>query len=333
MSKFETTLDSALARLQKKLGRELSSEEVEMQEGQLFEQWIKDRRFDDLIAHIQDVHELDGGGVDCVVLGKALRDAGEVERIHALFRGLIASRTRAFWKSWPDAQAGKIGQMRDAAKHMASAMAAYAEYWHNLWALKLEQAGAELKDEALRFQSRTQLAPQSRKRGAMTEKVFWELIAAANADAGSETQFADSLEKELLRHTATNIIKFDELLHARLDLLNSRDLWAFAYLACGGCSDDSFDYFRAWIVARGKAVFDAAVRSPAALLQYSDGSPWGFQCEQLLSIASDAYQAVAGMAFSPQRRPPAPLRGSPWEESDLAALYPDIHLYFQNHGG
>jgi hypothetical protein len=45
-------------------------------------------------------------------------------------------------------------------------------------------------------------------------------------------------------------------------------LWAAAYVINGGCSDDGFDYFRAWLMLQGQGTFGQAVAdldSPADL--------------------------------------------------------------------
>ena len=33
-------------------------------------------------------------------------------------------------------------------------------------------------------------------------------------------------------------------------------LWAAAYILMDGCSDDTFDYFRGWLIAQGKETFE-----------------------------------------------------------------------------
>jgi len=43
------------------------------------------------------------------------------------------------------------------------------------------------------------------------------------------------------------------------------DLWGAAYLINGGCSDDGFIDFRDWLVARGRAVYEAAILDPDSL--------------------------------------------------------------------
>ncbi|MFD8951587.1 DUF4240 domain-containing protein [Streptomyces xanthophaeus] len=47
----------------------------------------------------------------------------------------------------------------------------------------------------------------------------------------------------------------------------SNPLWAAAYLAHGGCSDDGFDYFRGWLIAQGCDVFERVAADPDALAE------------------------------------------------------------------
>ncbi|WP_203902295.1 DUF4240 domain-containing protein, partial [Virgisporangium aliadipatigenens] len=73
------------------------------------------------------------------------------------------------------------------------------------------------------------------------------------------------------------------------------DLWAAAYLMLGGCSDDVFDYFRGWLLAQGRAVWESAVAAPDSLADLGvDPDDDEIQCEDFLSVASDAYAAVTG---------------------------------------
>ena len=43
------------------------------------------------------------------------------------------------------------------------------------------------------------------------------------------------------------------------------DLWGAAYLVNGGCSDDGFVYFRAWLISQGRAIYTAAVENPDSM--------------------------------------------------------------------
>jgi hypothetical protein len=91
----------------------------------------------------------------------------------------------------------------------------------------------------------------------MTEDTFWAIINAS--DKGR------NLEAEL------NKLSEDEIMGYRYwwsrCLVRSYDqaLWAVAYILLGGCGDDAFDYFRFWLVTRGRDIFTAAVNNPDSL--------------------------------------------------------------------
>lgn len=48
--------------------------------------------------------------------------------------------------------------------------------------------------------------------------------------------------------------------------LHTSNLWAAAYIVMGGCSDDCFDYFRAWVLYLGKDPYEAAIQNPETML-------------------------------------------------------------------
>ncbi|CCK24790.1 hypothetical protein BN159_0411 [Streptomyces davaonensis JCM 4913] len=46
------------------------------------------------------------------------------------------------------------------------------------------------------------------------------------------------------------------------------DIWAAAYLICGGCSDDHFMDFKAGLIALGRAWYERAARCPDDLAEH-----------------------------------------------------------------
>jgi hypothetical protein len=65
----------------------------------------------------------------------------------------------------------------------------------------------------------------------------------------------------------------------------------------GGCSDDSFDYFRAWLIAQGKDVFESAIRDPETLIPTLEKLEEGEypEREDLLFVACIAYVKKTGL--------------------------------------
>ena len=247
--------------------------------------------------------------------------------MHSLFRGLISARARAFWRSWPQAEQGQIGAMRDAARYHASCMEAYAEYYHNLWTLQLTEAERDLKQEMLRFQARQRPSVATRKAAGMDEKKFWALLSQARTAADSAEEFAAALDTRFATLVADDIAQFASLLSARLAALRHWDLWAYANLARGGCSDDSFDYFCAWLVAMGAKTYKAALRGPEALLQCAPDC-WDLQCEQLLSLPQEAYRSATGLDLPSTTVAATPMAGTAWREAELPGRYPRLFAHF-----
>lgn len=158
MSKFEEALDDAYDALERKLSRLPTSDESERLEDELFRDWLKAGRFDALIEFVHDAYELEGGDGQCVSIGEALRRHGDIASAERLFDGLIVARMQAFWRSWPQAESGHIGQMREAAKHMASTMAACAGLYHLYSASGLEAKQAAIREWMLGLQQRAPAA-------------------------------------------------------------------------------------------------------------------------------------------------------------------------------
>ncbi|MER7277781.1 DUF4240 domain-containing protein [Dactylosporangium sp. NPDC000244] len=85
------------------------------------------------------------------------------------------------------------------------------------------------------------------------------------------------------------------------------DLWGAAYLLNGGCSDDGFEYFRGWLIAQGRAVFDQALGNPDVLADLPSvrgaaetEDPFDFECESMYGVVWDAYQVLTGTMDLPE---------------------------------
>lgn len=69
------------------------------------------------------------------------------------------------------------------------------------------------------------------------------------------------------------------------------DLWGAAYVVHGGCSDDGFEYFRRWLVSRGRDVYEAALADPDSLAQLDvrPGADDVWEFEEIYYVAKDVY--------------------------------------------
>ena len=146
----------------------------------------------------------------------------------------------------------------------------------------------------------------------MNDDQFWALIEE-HVEIG-EVFGADvsKLEEALAALPPEEIVAFDELFSGHYTASYAWPLWNAAYLINGGCSDDGFDYFRAWLIAQGRDVFERAVADPDSL---ADHSAADVECEYLLYTAGRAHEAATGEPL-PHRKRRYPDLGEGWDFDD-----------------
>src|SRR5688572_27091927 len=99
----------------------------------------------------------------------------------------------------------------------------------------------------------------------MTDDRFWALIGRTTAQQADPDRQVEALRKELGALTPAEIAAFEAAFQRAQQRAYSWDLWGAAYLINGGASDDGFEYFRRWLISRGRAVFEAALADPEQL--------------------------------------------------------------------
>jgi hypothetical protein len=129
----------------------------------------------------------------------------------------------------------------------------------------------------------------------MNRDDYWALIDRTRAEAeGDGDRQAKALQTELERSSLDDVIDFERHTRALLDASYTTLLWGAAYLINGGCSDDGFDYFRGWLVAQGRATYEAALKHPDTLADYPALGDGDVELEGIWYVASRAYEAKTG---------------------------------------
>ncbi|GGN51884.1 hypothetical protein FHR83_009264 [Actinoplanes campanulatus] len=129
---------------------------------------------------------------------------------------------------------------------------------------------------------------------------FWELVDAARAsaqdpsDADQVGERARQLLDELPLDEVAGLARAEWELRARSYRV---DLWGAAYLINGGCSDDGFEYFRGWLIAQGREVFERAVADPDTLAGVpAVRTAQDLESEEMFGVATSVYWERAGEA-------------------------------------
>ncbi len=125
---------------------------------------------------------------------------------------------------------------------------------------------------------------------------FWNLIERAKHKAFGDIEEQSEILKEILaERPLEDIVEFGKIFKHFHALSYTSDLWAAAYIIQGGCSDDMFDYFRAWLIAQGKNVFENVIENPetlAKIIPVEEGEEIDGEC--MLSVADEAYERKTG---------------------------------------
>jgi hypothetical protein len=151
----------------------------------------------------------------------------------------------------------------------------------------------------------------------MQESAFWDLIQKARGDA-------DAVEAALKALPAEDIESFHNLYWTKHNLLHRWDVWGAGFLVAGGMSDDSFHYFKAYIIGKGQATYEAMIKDPDSTgeMMADDDE---IDNESLNYASQAAYEAVTGGGELPylSREGSGP-SGEEWDEDDLVRLFPNL---------
>lgn len=133
----------------------------------------------------------------------------------------------------------------------------------------------------------------------MTEADFWRIVALTNHTARYQRYRAEDLEYHLSKLPAKSIVEFDILFHKFVDEADIGDVYgAGCLLHEDYMSDDSFLYFRYWLISMGQAAYEEALRNPDSMAMLDivhdrDGYP-RVSDEDYCYAVYKAYEKVAG---------------------------------------
>jgi hypothetical protein len=158
----------------------------------------------------------------------------------------------------------------------------------------------------------------------MTPDEFWKIIDDAREESSNSDEVPAAVQKTLEGLNPDDILGFYREFQRRMVESYRWDLWAIAYIVRGGCSDDGFDYFRGWLISKGRHYFESALKDPTRAADEPDENV--SECEEMLYAADRAYESKTG-EYPPKSDVTYPAggpTGDPWEEDDLKKLYPEL---------
>lgn len=158
----------------------------------------------------------------------------------------------------------------------------------------------------------------------MSQQEFWELIERSRADNDKDPEAqAGALEELLVGRSSEELQAFDRTYREQLARAYTWDLWGAGYLLEGGMGDDSFDYFRDWLIGRGRSVFERVLADPDELAEVASFEE-EMEAESLRYAVQQAHERTHGAELPWDETTPSSSPGEPageeWDEDDEGEL-------------
>ena len=150
----------------------------------------------------------------------------------------------------------------------------------------------------------------------MDKTAFWEMIEESRQEGRFCEAQAAHLRARLAGLDLAEIVSFQQHLWARMAEAYRGDLWAFAYIVNGGCSDDGFCVFRGWLIAQGREFFEEVLRVPELVAERVQESGEA-SCGDMVYVAEEVYRDRTGGRDLPGPSEPERLHGELFAEADL----------------
>jgi hypothetical protein len=296
----------------------------------VFDAYLEQKKYRQLVDYLCDFNwEVGSDNPMLKRLTETLRREKHRAQLTRLWRSVIAKQKNNFWIL--AGARGKAPGLKPAsiARAKANALASMRTLHDLLVELGDAPASSKLNEEIalLEREQHRQIATPADPR-KMDDELFWSIIEAGRQTNRSTAEHVEALTEQLQAFKAGEIRRFQKILLDKFALAYRWDLWALAYVAQGGCSDDAFEEFRAWLILQGRGLFESALKDMHKILRKV---PRGLSTHaaELLFAASTAYEARYGKAMALITAKNKKLAGTPWQENDLPRIYPDIVKHYE----
>ena len=307
------------------------------------DKWIKEKKYTELIAYV--LESWDSGNCDYFsdTIAKHLIENKKNRFYKLLWKGILRNRIDSLWNHFDEdisiqkilntsikgfnQFSSKESNIRRVAWARIYVLEGFDKYIQGLKILKekIEYESVYKQREIIEMLSKTKPLPTTDKR-KIDEGLFWELITRNREKSENQFEFIDNLYLQLQTFKPNEMRKFDKFISVKMNELNHWDIWALAYIVRGGCGDDAFDDFRAWVISKGERVFQLVKTLEIEKIKnIFNADP---QLEDLLYITERAYEFKTNEMMKPFRTKYKEIEGKQWKESELKTKYTLMYKIF-----
>jgi hypothetical protein len=168
----------------------------------------------------------------------------------------------------------------------------------------------------------------------MDEEQFWRIIQTSKDKAnGDFEQEQNELANELRKLTPDEIILFGNRFRYFRGQANTWELWGAIYIIHGGCSDDSFNDFREWVIGQGKDFYYQTIKDPETLVDVDTDQIEEIEWEGLGYVPSTVFKELTGQEMLYPFKENHNTTGNEWaeESDDLKNMFPKLYAKYPDN--
>ncbi|WP_051951664.1 DUF4240 domain-containing protein [Flavobacterium sp. ASV13] len=165
----------------------------------------------------------------------------------------------------------------------------------------------------------------------MEEELFWKIIQKTkDSSGGNFEEQQEELANELRKLTADELILFGNSFRNFRGEANTWELWGAIYIIHGGCSDDSFNDFREWVIAQGKDFYYKITANPELLVETETHLIEEFDWEGFGYLPGIVFEELTGQEMPYLFQEKHNTTGNEWDEKgdDLQKLFPKLYAKY-----
>jgi len=128
----------------------------------------------------------------------------------------------------------------------------------------------------------------------LDEDKFWKVVENSRKSTSNQDAQEQYLVSEIEKLTPKEMIGFRLRTDYFLYHTYTSEMWCAAYIMNGGCSDDSFEYFRCWLISRGRDTYYNAKSNPDYLVNEVVEETEFYDFESFWYVAVNAFKRKTG---------------------------------------
>lgn len=145
-----------------------------------------------------------------------------------------------------------------------------------------------------KFFGKKEIADLKKISNPMEEEAFWNIVASSLNNTSNEEEQESFLIRTIGKLSLPEMIGFKLRTDELLAETYTSKMWCAAYVMRGGCSDDAFEYFRNWLISRGKDVYKQAKENPDNLVSQIEEGLNEYEFEGFTYVAGSAFEKKTG---------------------------------------